>query len=238
MPLVIYEDEEFLVISKPAGADSHVCPRGPGVYEWLREKDPAWSTLSLPHRLDRLTSGILIMGKNTRGKKWLVKVFAERLVKKSYLFLTQGEPVQLPAACDAPVGRRGSRPIAHPDGLPARTEFHAVAAGTNVSLVEARPLTGRTHQVRSHAAELLMPVLGDREHGPETAFAWPMFYLHAARLELTHPRTGGALALECPPPAYFGAIAAGLTDVDSLQKMARRAGDLAMPGFPLRLPES
>ena len=137
--------------------------------------------------------------------------------EKTYLALCARAPTPRDGRIDAPLGKDPTRPgrrAVRPDGEPAATRYATLREGpTGCALVEARPETGRTHQIRVHLAHLGAPLLGDARYGgPRQAgeVAVPRFMLHAARLELAHPVTGAPLVLEAPKPADFLAVAAAL----------------------------
>jgi RluA family pseudouridine synthase len=212
---VLYEDDALIAVDKPprlatvASAD----PRRPhlvGLVERLLgsrtapgRKIPA-SGLGVHQRLDQDTSGIVLFVKDPAANAALAAQFAEHAVEKTYLALT-GRPARLPpktwrndtALEDARDAERGSRA--------ALTDFTIVEALPRGLLVEARPRTGRKHQIRIHLAQAGMPILGDRRYGGDTAAA-PRVMLHAARLRLRHPITGAPLSLASPIPADFRAV--------------------------------
>src|SRR5258708_6537210 len=244
--LVIFEDDDLLVVNKPAGLNTHAPDRysGEGLYEWLRHREPRWASLAIIHRLDKETSGVIVFAKTPKSNRSLTQQFAGRRVKKKYLLLTDREvpdgefeaksclvragerylsrPVhvggQLAETRFRPVGTRGFEPgserlhhLGAPASLPASFSERkcagrdASAPGAGVgcyNLVEAEPLTGRTHQIRVHAAESAFPILGDTLYGgtPEHRVC-----LHAAEITLRHPATGETVNFHVP--AEFGADA-------------------------------
>jgi len=188
---------------------------------------------SLAHRIDRGTSGIVLFGLTAEGLRGLTEAFRQRRVTKRYLALVLGAPpedrfeIDLPLARDASDERRGKKMKVSrgADAQRAVTEIEVLARrpdGT-LTLLEARPRTGRTHQIRAHLRAVGLPIVGDPTYGdprrtPEVRDAvglWRQF-LHAWRVELAHPVTGAPLALECPLP-------------DDLERTLRWAG-LALPG--------
>ncbi len=230
---VLFEDEHVLALDKPSGLLMH-----PLREHWLRTPDRAAQdvepnlagllTLKRPeivrstprcgivHRLDRQTSGALIVAKSRSAHELLVAAFAERRVDKIYKAVVLGEFASVGAEVEAPVGRRPGRRRMEvlPWGREARTSFKVVDAARGVALVEARPLTGRTHQIRVHLAELKHPVLGDPEWiGKSQARQIeqldlpppPRLMLHAYRLSVPHPATGKPLRLTAPLPVDFKA---------------------------------
>jgi 23S rRNA (cytosine1962-C5)-methyltransferase len=208
MPLILFEDEHLLVIDKPAGWNTHAPSpfAGEGVFDWLRHRQPRWASLAIIHRLDRETSGVLVFGKSSLANKSLTAQFAERTVAKKYLLLTDRTPKQREFTARSTIVRAGERYISRPvhsGGDLAETRFRAVHSDGGRTLVEAEPLTGRTHQIRVHAAEHGIPVLGDTLYGGTSA---ARVFLHAASISLRHPVTGGAVSFATPlaSPAAAG----------------------------------
>lgn len=203
---VLHTDDDLLVIAKPAGAVVHPGPgHGTdtllngliGAYPGQLELGAAreWG---LVHRLDRETSGPMVIARTVAAYEHLVRAFSERRIKKEYLALVGGQPAE-------PTGEVATAI----DGKDALTRYaleQTVSVdGHAVSRVRLWPVTGRTHQVRIHLAQLGSPVLGDARHGPGRDHVTGRLYLarlglHAARLELTHPRTGDPLVAEQPLP--------------------------------------
>jgi 23S rRNA pseudouridine1911/1915/1917 synthase len=167
------------------------------------------------HRLDRETSGALVVAKNDRTHRDLAAQFKARLVRKTYRALVWGRPHTARGVVDAPIGRHPTarvRMAIRPDGRAARTAWGVVESLGPVTLLEAHPETGRTHQIRVHLASLGLPIVGDRlyagRRSPEcgegeagTALAaYHGLALHALRLEFRHPRTARSLSLDAPLP--------------------------------------
>jgi len=216
---ILYEDEAMLVIDKPAGIAVHGGSGVSfGVIEALRRQRPQARFLELAHRLDRETSGILLVGKKRSALVALHDMFREggvgaggRGADKRYLVLVSGrwmDPVRnvrlplLKYLLDS--GERRVR-VAD-DGKASHTVFRLLARWENFSLLEAELKTGRTHQIRVHLAHLGFPIAGDEKYGdfslnkalPRTGLK--RMFLHAWRMRLPHPLGGEALALEAPLP--------------------------------------
>jgi 23S rRNA (cytosine1962-C5)-methyltransferase len=199
-PCALHEDEHLLAVNKPAGWNTHA-PHpyaGEGIYDWLRHREPRWADLAIIHRLDKETSGVLVFGKTPLANRSLTEQFTHRAVHKKYILLTDRiVPAGEHTVCTRPIDAT-SRGAGRSSGKPAQTRFlsHGPApaplAGT---LMEAVPLTGRTHQVRIHAAEMDFPVLGDMLHG---GAPFPRLCLHAAELELQHPESGRRMTFHAP----------------------------------------
>ncbi|MEK7782101.1 MAG: pseudouridine synthase [Verrucomicrobiota bacterium] len=198
-PCVLHEDEHLLVVNKPAGWNTHApAPyAGEGIYDWLKHREPRWSSLAIIHRLDKETSGVLVFGKTPLANRSLTEQFAGRAVRKKYLFLTDREPKQSEFTAKSNIVRAGERYVSGAHGDTAETRFGVPASAGSPSrlkaglrTIEAEPHTGRTHQIRVHAAEHGFPILGDTLYGG-TAFA--RVCLHAAELQFKHPATNEPL---------------------------------------------
>jgi 23S rRNA (cytosine1962-C5)-methyltransferase len=197
-PWVQFEDEHLLVVAKPAGVNTHRADTHAqdGMYEWVQRQRPH-DSLSVVHRLDKATSGLLVFGKTAVANQSLTQQFERRQVRKRYELLV-GRDAGRPATRhhDAPIAAasRGA-----PVSRSARTDFERVAVGAHAERWVASPRSGRTHQVRVHAAALGMPILGDLEHGGEPA---ARVFLHAAALSFEHPVTGRVELTSARPPSF------------------------------------
>lgn len=209
---IIHEDERVLVLDKPAGLAVHGgSGLSHGVIEALRAARPD-ETLELAHRLDRDTSGILIVARRPAALRTLHELLRQGLVHKSYLVLVVGrwelgrKLVDLPLHTDARVG--GERTVrVGAGGKSARTQFRLVQQfGARASLLEATLETGRTHQIRVHAAYCGHPVAGDPKYGDAAAnealraAGLRRMFLHAHSISLDWPQ-GGQLSVSAPLPA-------------------------------------
>ena len=179
-PEVIYEDDEVLVLDKPAGllsmAKGEYCP----------EKTLEDFGL-LVHRLDRDTSGVVILAKNPEVQSFLRKQFQDRKTHKTYFAIVSGRPKLDEARIDLPIARDLKRPTTFrvdPNGKESETFYKVIKSDDKHSLVELRPTTGRTHQLRVHMKYLGHPIIGDPVYGEEPA---DRLYLHAGSLEITLP---------------------------------------------------
>ena len=200
--LPVFEDEGLLVVNKPAGMNTHApAPfAGEGLYDWLRNREPRWASLAIIHRLDKETSGVMVFGKTPLSNRSLTQQFSGHTVRKKYLLLTDREVRQDSFTAESSLVRSGekclSRPV-HAGSEWAETHFKRLGTEANGhALVEAEPVTGRTHQIRVHAAEHGFPVLGDPLYG---GTAWPRVCLHAASLTLAHPASGREMTFSVPP---------------------------------------
>lgn len=205
---ILYEDDDVMVVNKPSGLLTHAkggLSTEPTVAEIIRSKTSFASDTDRPgivHRLDRDTSGILIIAKNPDAAAHLQKQFAQRTTKKTYLAVTDGVPKLATAKIDLPIGRNPSAPSTFrvdPNGKPAQTAYRVLAATDNQSLIELKPTTGRTHQLRVHMAYLNTPILGDRVYGKPNA---SRLMLHAHKLEITLP-SGERKTFEAATPEEF-----------------------------------
>lgn len=196
-PPVIYEDENVIVFNKPAGMLS--IKKGAYLAETAIEDFG-----EVVHRLDRDTSGVIIVAKNEETKSKLQKQFAERKTHKTYYAVVVGQPKQPHALISVPLTRNLKKPttfIVDKDGREATTEYKVIASGERFSLVELKPRTGRTHQLRIHMAHIGTPILGDPVYNPKSPKADRM-YLHATSLEITIPE-GKRMTFEAPLPESF-----------------------------------
>ncbi|MGD0209305.1 MAG: pseudouridine synthase [Verrucomicrobiota bacterium] len=203
-PCVIFEDEHLLVVHKPAGWNTHAPGphAGEGIYDWLRHREPRWATLAILHRLDKETSGVLVFGKTPAANRSLTEQFTERRVRKKYLLLTDRPVPQREFTVETALVRVGdkyaSRPP-HAGAEIAETRFKIVPAIRNLQSaicnLEASPFTGRTHQIRVHAAESGFPILGDTLYGGTPA---ARVFLHAAEISFAHPATGEPVTFHAP----------------------------------------
>lgn len=192
---IIYEDDDVIVINKPAGILTHA--KGAAsheftVAEFVRPKTtdgPDTNRPGIVHRLDRGTSGVIIAAKSNEAKRWLQGQFSKRNVKKTYLALVRDHLRQPEAILRLPIERNPKKPQTFrvgANGKTAETAYKVVHSYKDFDLVELKPLTGRTHQLRVHLEYLGHPIIGDPIYGSESKQLGRMF-LHAHQLELTLP---------------------------------------------------
>lgn len=205
---ILYEDDDVIVVNKPSGLLTHAkggLSDEPTVAEIIRPKTSFATDTDRPgivHRLDRDTSGLLIIAKNPESAAHLQRQFAERTAKKTYIAITDGKPKLNAAKIDLPIGRNPSAPSTFridPNGKPAQTTYRVLAENDTQSLVELKPTTGRTHQLRVHLAHLNAPILGDRVYGKSSDYR---MMLHARKLEITLP-SGERKVFEAAIPDEF-----------------------------------
>ncbi|CDD69931.1 RluA family pseudouridine synthase [Duodenibacillus massiliensis] len=224
---VLFEDEHLLVVNKPSGLAAH---GGSGVafglIERLRASRPAAPFLELAHRLDRDTSGALIVCKTRKALVRLHEMQREGKVEKHYRLLVQGDWVNDRQHVKAPLARyvlpSGERRVKvdEVEGLSAHTIFTLIERFGDVSFLDAELKTGRTHQIRVHALSTGHPLVGDDKYG-DYAFnddvkkgslgvRFARLFLHAMRLQFIHPVTGSPVTITAPLPAECEALLAAL----------------------------
>ena len=213
---LLFEDDDLLVLNKPAGLVVHP-GAGNQTHTLVNALLHHCTNLSgiggkqrpgIVHRLDKDTSGCLVVAKNDAAHQDLSRQFAEREVKKIYLALVVGTLKRPRGTIDAAIGRhpvQRKKMAVHPTkGRIAKTDYRVLEAGGGVSLVECAIHSGRTHQIRVHLHHIGHPVVGDSLYGKKVATA-PRQMLHAWKLGFTHPRTEERLFFEAPVPADFRA---------------------------------
>ncbi|OIP26843.1 MAG: RluA family pseudouridine synthase [Chloroflexi bacterium CG_4_9_14_3_um_filter_45_9] len=189
---IIYEDKEIIVIDKPAGLTTHPAPghpdhtlvnavlsHCPGIARSSNSMRPG-----IVHRLDKDTSGLIVIAKNDFSRRYLAEQFKNRTVKKEYLVLVQGKVSPKQGIIDAPIGRdtyHRKRMTIVEKGKEAKTEYKVREYLGNYTLLEVIPLTGRTHQIRVHLSAIGYPVVGDPVYGVKATFLNRQF-IHAYRL--------------------------------------------------------
>ncbi len=224
---ILYENEVFLVVDKPAGIAAH---GGSGIefglIEALRALRPEQSFLELAHRLDRETSGCLIVAKRRAALRNLHEQFRQRVVKKRYLTLVPGYWDRRQQLIEAPLKRNELRSgermveVNFREGAPSATSFDIVELLDDATLLAAMPHTGRTHQIRVHCAYARHPVGGDVKYGDDAfnarlrALGLKRMFLHAFRISFEDPNSGRLLKIEAPLPPELQAA------VDKLRRRA------------------
>lgn len=193
---IIYQDDDVIVINKPAGLLTHA--KGAESHEFtvadfVRPYTTDGTDTNRPgivHRLDRGTSGVIIAAKHADAKRWLQGQFSKRNVKKTYLALVEGHLKEPEAILRLPIERNPKRPQTFrvgPNGKPAETAYAVQKSYQRYDLVELKPLTGRTHQLRVHLHYLGHPIVGDSAYGSPAPGELDRMFLHASTLELTLP---------------------------------------------------
>lgn len=205
VPQVVYEDEYLVVVNKPAGMLSVAGKKQAYcVQSWLQQQYPQHSDILLLHRLDMATSGLLLAAKNRNCHKQLQQQFMQRLVKKRYVaelsrsLGIKQKTIDLPLRVD--LNNRPHQIVCYEHGKKALTHMEVISTSHQSSRVYFYPVTGRTHQLRVHAAHhdgLSAPIIGDKLYGSPS----DRLYLHAEFLAFTHPVTGQDV--EIIQPASF-----------------------------------
>lgn len=199
-PEVVYEDEAMAVLFKPAGMLS--VPGKTDDYSVATWAQSQWSDALLAHRLDMLTSGIIVAGKTMEAYQHLQTQFTDRTVKKKYLAIVEGTPAKEHGIIDLPLAsdpmNRPLQVVDHEKGKRAITEYRVLQAGQQ-SLLALYPHTGRTHQLRMHCAHpegLGCPIVGDELYGEKA----DRLYLQAQAITFVHPTTEKRMHFELPYP--------------------------------------
>ncbi len=233
---VVYEDDDLLIVDKPSGLVVHPAPGHAGgtLVNALLARDTTYGGIAgvqrpgIVHRLDRDTSGLLMVAKDDRAQASLMAQLKARRVKKTYLALVLGAVEAPVGRIEAPIGRdprnRLKRAVTS-DGQPATTGYRVRERLPGWTFLEVDLVTGRTHQIRVHMAALGHPVAGDILYGTGTARKGPdglgRLFLHAWRLELQSPADGHLIRAVAPLPADLEEVLAGL-----------RARGAALDGLP------
>jgi 23S rRNA pseudouridine1911/1915/1917 synthase len=212
LPLtVLYQDEEVIVVDKPAGMPVHPGPGHPrgtlvnallARFPELRQVGEAFRP-GIVHRLDKDTSGLMVVAKTPRAHRHLVEQLKERQVRKTYLALVYGVPDPERGVIEAPIGRHPrhrKRMAVVDEGRQAVTRYRVVEAIGGYALLEVEPVTGRTHQIRVHMAAIGHPLVGDAVYGRRSPLL-PRQFLHAHRLAFVLPGRERAVEFESPLPA-------------------------------------
>jgi 23S rRNA pseudouridine1911/1915/1917 synthase len=211
---ILHEDSDLLVLNKPAGLVVHPGagnPTGTLVQALLHHcKDLSGiggvERPGIVHRLDKETSGCLVIAKNDNAHQSLATQFADRIVEKTYLAIVEGTLRRASGVIEEPIGRhrvhrQKMAVVPLEKGREAVTNYRVLATGDGLSLVECQPKTGRTHQIRVHLKHLGHPIAGDPVYGKRGKFERHL--LHAWKLSFDHPRDGKRLTFTAPVPSDF-----------------------------------
>lgn len=207
---IIYEDSDLVVINKPAGLTMYPAPGHAShtLVNALLQRFPDLEIFGsslrpgIVHRLDKDTSGLMVIARNEIARQDLLSQFKSHMVTKCYLVLLKGKLTPGTGAIEAPIGRdpaNRQRMAVVSSGRPARTDYKVLKYINGCSLVEARIRTGRTHQIRVHFAAIGFPVLGDPIYGMKTALLRRQF-LHSCYLQFKLPGNGETLSFKCDLP--------------------------------------
>lgn len=207
---IVYEDQNLIVINKPSGLIVHPAnqnDKSESVVSWLMEKYPeissvgesaSWRTIrpGIVHRLDKETSGLMLIAKNNDAFFYLKNLFQEHKIKKHYMALVYGKPKEPKGIIDAPLGKIGAKQTTQIIGTrtlkerDAITEYKTLQNFKEFTLLEVMPKTGRTHQIRVHLKSIGVPIAGDKLYSPkkkDTHSEPPRLFLHAFKLEFLTP---------------------------------------------------
>jgi len=209
---ILYEDDGFLIVNKPAGFAVHGGSGvSSGIIEGLRLLRPEAKFLELVHRLDKDTSGCLVIAKKRSALRAFHAIFRDNQVKKTYIALLSGQWKKKKLVVNAPllknIAKGGERMVmVSAAGKEAETVFTRLTTFQHATLVEAAPKTGRTHQIRVHALHLGHPIIGDERYGRDDVNAtfrqkgYKRMFLHAKTLAFSHPLTGELMKIHAPLP--------------------------------------
>ncbi len=224
---ILYEDDDLIVINKPSGLVVHpgAGQREHTLVNALLHHFPKLSGIGgkqrpgIVHRLDKETSGCLAVAKNDATHHALATQFAERSVEKIYLALVAGKFRKRAGVIEESIGRHPKdrqRMSVRPErGRPAKTEYRVINSSSDMSFIECKLHSGRTHQIRVHLQHLGHPVLGDKIYGRRLAKTFPRQMLHAWKLGFEHPRDGKRKLFEAPLPADFQVAIKSLSPASS-----------------------
>lgn len=216
---IIFEDDHLLILNKPSGTAVH---GGSGLkfgaIEALRALRPEARFLELVHRIDRDTSGILLVAKKRSALRHLQAQFREKTVKKYYFALVMGEWKNSCKVVNAPLLKNEVNSIVrvNPNGKPSETRFSVLEKFTQATLVQASPITGRTHQIRVHTQYSGHPIAWDDRYGDRRFDAYTgqhgldRLFLHAANIRFVHPATEASMEMNAPMGEQLEAVLASL----------------------------
>lgn len=212
---VLYEDDDLMACNKPAGIVTHgtLDPKRENFYDYVRARfsPEAAKELALHHRLDAQTSGVLIFSKSKRMNRPLQELFRNHQIQKTYVAITHLNDKHFLSTDTFQIknflrqsSEKPSKAVAvKSGGKPAMTDFKILFRTAQYWVVQARPLTGRTHQIRTHLAEAGIPLIADELYGGRAQSDIEHFLLHARGLQLRHPIAETQILIEAPYPKTF-----------------------------------
>ena len=206
---VLHRDGLMLVIDKPAGLPVHRGPKGGAnletAFEFLRYGLPRAPVLA--HRLDRDTSGCLVLGRHRKATASLGLLFKHSRISKTYWAVVEGGPVEDEGVIEMPLGRlnadRGWWMKPDAEGLKAVTNFRVLGRGDGMAWMALEPVTGRTHQLRVHSSASGWPIVGDNIYGSGPRFGEPMLHLHAREIVIPISRNKDPIRVVAPAPPHL-----------------------------------
>jgi 23S rRNA pseudouridine1911/1915/1917 synthase len=209
---VVFEDDDIIVVNKPSGLTTH--PPQLNYRETLvnalltagkQLSDISSLRRGVVHRLDKDTSGVIVLAKNETSHNFLVKQFKTRKIKKEYRAIVWGCLQQDKLRISLPIAKdqrnRLKRKVSFLDSKEAVTDVQRLSAFSDSTYLKINLITGRTHQIRVHLAFADLPIIGDRKYGKKDGFEH--LFLHSYKLKLTHPRTKKIMALKASLPGWF-----------------------------------
>ncbi|MBN9005730.1 MAG: RNA pseudouridine synthase [Rhizobiales bacterium] len=206
---VLHRDGLMLVIDKPAGIPVHRGPKGganlEASFDALRFGLPRPPVLA--HRLDRDTSGCLVLGRHRKATASLGLLFKHNKISKTYWAIVEGGPAEDEGTIDIPLGRlnaeRGWWQKPDPNGLPSTTRWKVLGRGQDLTWVALEPVTGRTHQLRVHCAAMGWPIVGDNIYGNGPRFGEPSLHLHAREIAIPLSKNKPPVVVTAPAPRHL-----------------------------------
>lgn len=205
---LLYRDGLILVVDKPAGINVHKGPKGgdalENYFDQLQFGLPRKPALA--HRLDKETSGCLVLGRHPKALRKLAALFAQGKIEKTYWAICNGVPEQSAGEIDLPLYKDKSGKVHkmrcgdHRNAKPALTQWRLLASDDGLAWIECKPLTGRTHQIRAHLQAIGHPILGDRLYGDEKDQTTPLA-LHAKSLVIPLSKNKPPVTVDADPPA-------------------------------------
>jgi len=209
---LIYEDEHFMILNKPTGMPVQA---GSGHVRSLDRLAPLVFRdldLRLTHRLDKETSGCLILARSAADAAHITRMFRDHEVHKTYWAVAVGDLYDGAGTIDFALLKSGApghqRVMAHADGDEAVTDYRRLAKSGDMNWMELKPKTGRTHQIRAHLSAFGVPILGDGKYGGDSVCTWgeekiKNLYLHAREVAFVHPETGKNIVVKADLPPHF-----------------------------------
>jgi tRNA pseudouridine32 synthase/23S rRNA pseudouridine746 synthase len=221
---LLFRDGLMLIVDKPYGIAVHRGPKGGGCLEdhfsVLRfglPRNPA-----LAHRLDKDTTGCLVLGRHRQALARLGLLFKRGLIKKTYWAIVHNEPAQTEGLIDLPLGRlddrRGWWMKIDPNGAAAQTRWTLLGTAAGLSWLALEPLTGRTHQLRVHCAAMGWPIVGDAIYGTARRDGSDLLQLHAREIVVPLYQNKPPIRIEAPAPGHMGAALRAITEAESITK--------------------